>query len=182
MRISTVLVSGLVALGLAACGAEETEPATTDAAPETEVLQESPESAPESAPASSSESEAESPAHTLVVLNAWARLNPIPGRPAAVYFTASSPVDDELVGVSTSVAERAELHTHEHADGMMRMMKVESFPMTAEGPLEFVPGGHHVMLFGVSEGLADASSFPLTLEFKNAGAIEVLVNVGEHSP
>jgi periplasmic copper chaperone A len=54
-----------------------------------------------------------------------------------------------LIDATTPIADTVELHTMSMEDGMMRMRKVESFPVTPESPLVLERGGNHLMLFGV---------------------------------
>ncbi len=157
MRVSNLMVLGAMVLALGACGVDDP--------PEPETVSE---------PSSD-----ESVDEHIAIMDVWARVNPIPGRPAAVYLSATSPIDEELIGVSTPIAERAELHTHEHKDGMMQMIQVDSFAFSPGAPLKLQPGGDHLMLFGSDEGLAELTQFPITLTFREAGDIEVSVTVGE---
>ena len=87
--------------------------------------------------------------------------------------------DDRLVSVSTEVAEKAELHTHqESADGVMQMVKIDGGIALPAGDMhEFARGGDHVMLMGLTRKLKDGDTFPLILTFEKAGAVTVTATV-----
>ena len=107
----------------------------------------------------------------------YARSNGAEGGSGAVFLMLhnNTGTDDVLVGASTEVAEKAELHTHkESADGVMQMMKIEGGIALPAGEMhELARGGDHVMLMGLTRALKDGDTFPLTLTFEQAGAITV---------
>lgn len=87
--------------------------------------------------------------------------------------------DDRLIGVSSPVAERVELHTHQEDDnGVVKMRHVEEgFDLPADGELVFERGGNHVMFMGLKEPFEQGKMVPLTLIFKKAGDVETQVEV-----
>ncbi len=84
---------------------------------------------------------------------------------------------ERLVGVSTPMAERADIHNTINDDGVMRMRPIDDIDVPAKGQAELAPGGLHIMLIGLEERLAEDSLFPLTLHFENAGDVEIEVLV-----
>jgi copper(I)-binding protein len=86
---------------------------------------------------------------------------------------------DRLLGASTPVAQRAELHKMTvDAANVMRMREVVDIPLTPGVPVKTRPGGGwHIMLVGLKQPLVDGSSFPMTLEFERGGKTEVKVVV-----
>jgi len=50
-------------------------------------------------------------------------------------------------------------------------------PSHAGGSAEFKPGGMHIMLVGLKQPLKAGDSFPLTLAFQKAGAVETTVMI-----
>lgn len=86
---------------------------------------------------------------------------------------------DRLLGASTPVAQRAELHTmNVDAANVMRLREVVDIPLTPGVPVKMRPGGGwHIMLFGLKHPLVEGSSFPMTLEFERGGKTEVKVVV-----
>jgi len=115
----------------------------------------------------------------LMIDHPWARELPPTAATSAAFFTLHNhgAQEDRLLGASTPVAGKAELHTHIHMGEVMRMQKIDSASIPAHGMTEFVPGGNHVMLFDLKQPLKAGDSFPLTLQFEKAGKVEVTVNV-----
>jgi copper(I)-binding protein len=63
------------------------------------------------------------------------------------------------------------------ADGMSRMRQTDGVEVPAGKTVALAPLGTHVMLMGLAEPLVAGQQFPLTLQFKEAGAITVTVVV-----
>lgn len=87
----------------------------------------------------------------------------------AVFLTLhnNTAQDERLTGARTDIAERAELHTHTMtADGVMQMVPIEGGVAMPYGEMhEFVRGGDHIMLMGLTRELKDSDTFSLTLVF-----------------
>lgn len=107
--------------------------------------------------------------------NARIRL-PLPGQTTAVvYFDLSNRSDSDrvLVGVHVGGAERAEMHQHQHVDGMMRMREVKTILVKAGTQIEFKPHGYHVMAFRfvasqkLSPGEQIEKLYPIELQFED---------------
>ena len=97
-------------------------------------------------------------------VDGYVRLLP-PGSPNTAAFMvlkndADKPV--KLVTVASPEAGRAELHTHLHENGVMKMRQVESIEIPARGEAVLKPGSLHVMLFEVRD-LSQGTPFPLIL-------------------
>jgi periplasmic copper chaperone A len=106
-----------------------------------------------------------------------------PGGTGVVYMTITSSADDELTGLSTPAADKAEMHrTVKDDGGIMRMEAVPSLPLKANAPTSFGPGGLHVMLMGLKKPLSVGDSFPLTLTFAHAAPVTVTVSVQSFKP
>ncbi|MEO0945236.1 MAG: copper chaperone PCu(A)C [Pseudomonadota bacterium] len=104
-----------------------------------------------------------------------------PNAPAGAVFMMlknTGDVDDTLIGASTSVAERVELHTHIKDGDVMRMREVEGgFEIEANGERALGRGGDHVMLMGLTENLEVGSEIEVTLTFQQAGDLVITVPV-----
>jgi periplasmic copper chaperone A len=85
--------------------------------------------------------------------------------------------DDDLTGLSTPVADKAEMHRTVTANNVSQMNPVADVPLKANDAISFAPGGLHVMLTGLKQPLKAGDSFPLTLNFAKAGAVVVTVSV-----
>ena len=83
---------------------------------------------------------------------------------------------DRLVGASTPVAARVELHRMTLDNGVMRMREVAfiELPPKSDTPLRH-GGAYHLMLIDLKRPLKDGERFDLTLQFERAGARTVQV-------
>lgn len=108
------------------------------------------------------------PEGVIHVHEAYARVNGT--KSGAIFFMIhnNTEVDDRLIGASSDVAKKVELHSHEQSsDGVMRMVHLEegiALPWGEMHPLE--RGGDHVMLMGLTRELKEGETFTLTLDFE----------------
>lgn len=117
----------------------------------------------------------------IVVKDAYARSSGAMAASGAAFMLIENHtgVDDRLIGATSDVAQRTELHTHREDDmGVMRMIHVEEgFVLPAGGTIEMRRGGHHVMFLGLSDPFEQGAAVTLTLEFETAGDVTVEVPV-----
>ena len=122
----------------------------------------------------------------IEVAGAWARPTVGQGRISAAYMTIANKSDagDLLKSARTPKAQSVELHqTVMTDDGVMQMRKVEgAVPIEAGASLVLKPGGAHLMLLGLQDALIAGEDLILTLEFANAGAVDVVVPVSATAP
>lgn len=120
----------------------------------------------------------------LSVTGAWARPVILQNRPLAAYFIIINDTnkEDNLINVTSSLAERVEMHMHMHDGGVMKMMRVEAIAVAGNSTVVVKPGGYHLMLFGVKKKLAVGDELPLTLTFTQAGEIQVIAKVMKNAP
>lgn len=92
----------------------------------------------------------------------------------ALYLTISNrgSTEDELQGITTPIAERAELHSQVDHGGITTMEEATSLQVPAEGHLALEPGGYHVMLIGLRRPLSPGDTVPLEIHFRHAGTIQ----------
>lgn len=109
----------------------------------------------------------------------WARASIGQAKTGAAYLTLNNGGEavDRLLSVATPAAKRAGLHTHLMDAGVMKMRPVEAIEVAPGAPTVLRPGGLHVMLMGLAAPLMEGESFPLTLTFEQAGAVEVEVRI-----
>ena len=111
-----------------------------------------------------------SPAKGVTASNAWVRLNPAPGRPSAGYVTLKGGAKaDTLIG-ATAPGVRIELHSMSMDGGVMKMAKLDKVAVPAGGSAGFVPGGNHLMIFGLSDA---PKTLPITLAFASGAKVTV---------
>ena len=118
-------------------------------------------------------------AGSIRIIDPFSRALPASSHNGAVYLTLMNHGNhsDKLIGVSTSMAEHAEIHTHRMEDGMMKMSKLEQIELLPHEEVVFAPGGNHIMLIGLSQPLKQGDYFPLMLNFKKVGYVSVDVEV-----
>ena len=115
----------------------------------------------------------------LKIGHPWSREMPPVAPTAAAYFVVENQGNsaDRLLSASTPVAAKAEIHEHTHADGLMKMQRIDTLVIPPGGTVKFAPMGYHVMLFNLKQQAKDGERFPLTLNFEKAGPITVEVAV-----
>src|SRR5512135_87653 len=95
---------------------------------------------------------AQASAGEVAVSGAWARAT-APGQDsAAVSLSITSQKDARIVAVSSTAAERAEIHTMQHENGMMIMREAASLALPARQQVN-LGSGDHIMLVGLKQPL-----------------------------
>lgn len=118
------------------------------------------------------------PAPSISVSDAWARATPPSAQAGAVYATITDHGGpDRLIAVSTPVAGMAELHETIRDGNVMKMRPVPALAISPQAPTSLAPGGYHIMLTQLKQKLIGGQTFPLTLTFEKAGAVQTTVMV-----
>lgn len=114
----------------------------------------------------------------VAVEEPWARPAP-QGANSAAYFTLKNRGRTALtlVGASSEVAERVEIHETVMDGHTMRMQPVRSVTIEPDEVVTFRPGGLHVMFLGLRRPLAAGDRFPLVLRFEGYEPLTVTVAV-----
>jgi copper(I)-binding protein len=117
----------------------------------------------------------------IMVQDSYARASTAMSKSGAAFMVLMNEgdQDDRLIGASSDVAMRVELHTHkDNGQGVMSMVKVEEgFPIPAHGSHALARGGDHVMLMGLTHPLVQGEVIKITLTFEKAGEMTVEVPV-----
>ena len=116
----------------------------------------------------------------LEISNVWARTTPGRSRTAAVYIeriSNSGQEVDTLIGLESPIASKTSIHKTIIESGIAKMRPVKALEIAARRAVSLKPGGLHVMLVGLQQPLKEGFKFPIVLEFKTAGKIEVVVKV-----
>ena len=114
----------------------------------------------------------------IKISHPWARASlAVQVRNGATYMTIhnSGTGSDRLLGVTTIIADRAELHAHEMKGDVMKMRPLDAIEIPAGGKIELRPGSLHIMLFGLKTPLKKGLSFPMRLKFEAAGEVDLMV-------
>jgi len=116
---------------------------------------------------------------SIEVNHVWARATPAGAKTAAVYMTLTNKgsAPDRLMSVSTSVADKADVHTTINDNGVTRMRPVTALDVKPGMPTVLKPGGYHIMLMDLKGPLVAGQSFALSLTFEKAGTINATATV-----
>ena len=119
----------------------------------------------------------------LSIIHPYAYASIGAARAGAVFVTLRNggTQDDALLGVEFEGSARAELHTHKHENGTMKMRPVEQITVPGQGEAKLQPGGDHIMLMGLKRGLELNQSHDLVLIFRDAGRVSVQFTVEERN-
>lgn len=96
---------------------------------------------------------------------------------SAAYMTIRSDRPDRLLGASTPLAQRVELHNQMEHAGVAQMRPVETLAIDPRSPVVLQPGGLHLMLIGLKERLIEGQAGPLVLTFERAGRVEIQAEI-----
>jgi periplasmic copper chaperone A len=109
----------------------------------------------------------------------WARSGMKDGNSAAYMLLQNgTSTGDELIGVSSDVAQAVEMHLSQmKADGTMEMVQQQSIVIPGGKAVELKPGSYHVMLIGLTKDLKAGEQVTLTLKFKNRPDLTLTVPV-----
>lgn len=118
------------------------------------------------------------------VTDAWMRLSPIEGNPAAGYFTIKGGEEDNrLLSITSPKVASIEFHDMSMKDGMMEMKRIDDgIAIPAHGTVSFSPAGMHAMMFGIASEVKPGRKILLTFRFAKGepANVEALVKgVGE---
>jgi copper(I)-binding protein len=113
------------------------------------------------------------------VEDAYMRVMP-PGRTAtAAYLSVTNNHDKacSIIGGSSAMAAKLEIHQQLMSDGMMKMRPVTAVTVAAGETLVLQPGGFHLMLLGVETALVVGEAHDMSLQTEDCGAIEITAEV-----
>ena len=111
----------------------------------------------------------------------WTRATPGGAKVAGGYLmiTNKGSAPDRLIGGSATVAGRLEVHEMSVVDGVMRMRPLKDGLEIAPGAtVELKPGGYHIMMLDLKQGLTEGETVKGTLVFERAGTIEIEYRIG----
>jgi copper(I)-binding protein len=99
----------------------------------------------------------------VTVIEPWVRATVPNQKASGAFMRVQSTKAARLVGVSTPVAGRAELHEMAMANNTMRMRQVDGIDLPAGKAVNLASGGYHVMFFDLKRQLKEGERVPLTL-------------------
>jgi copper(I)-binding protein len=113
---------------------------------------------------------------TIQVGSPWTRATPKGSAVAGAYLTISNKgtAPDRLVGGSSAVAGRFEVHSMMMEQGVAKMRPVEGGLEIKPGEtVELKPGSFHIMLVDLKQALEKGQKVKGTLEFEKAGKVDI---------
>jgi copper(I)-binding protein len=121
----------------------------------------------------------------LQISQPWSRATPKGAAVAGAYLkiTNNGTTPDRLVGGSSPVAGRFEVHEMTMDNGVMKMRPLKGGLEIKPGEsVELKPGSYHIMLLDLKQPLQKGDHIKGTLKFEKAGSLDVdyaVVGVGE---
>jgi copper(I)-binding protein len=117
---------------------------------------------------------------TIAVANPFSRATPGNSKVGAGFMTITNKgsVADRLVSVTSSAAEKIQIHETQKQGGVTKMRELpDGLPIAAGKIVTLTPGGYHLMLIGLKVQLKQGDKVPITLNFEKSGKVEVVLDV-----
>jgi len=115
----------------------------------------------------------------VTVAHPWARATPAGATVGAAFLEIRTDknTSDRLIGVSSPVASRAEVHSSTMEGGIMKMRHLKEIDLKPGESHVLKPMGEHIMLFDLKRPLKEGDLVNLTLNFEKAGPITIEATV-----
>lgn len=112
----------------------------------------------------------------------WVRIPPGGRDVTAGFITVNANYNTRLVGMTTTEAERIEMHTMAMEGDVMRMREVEGYDIRAGETFRLSSGGDHLMIFGLADGALDDGQLSVTLEFEDGARVDAVLPASVNEP
>src|SRR5215475_11362816 len=112
----------------------------------------------------------------LKISGPWARATPKGASVGGAYMTITNTgnVSDRLVGGSSDVSSRFEIHEMSMDNGVMKMRPLEKGLEIKPGQtIDLKPGGYHVMFVGLNKPFEIGQHIKAMLQFEKAGKVAI---------
>ncbi len=116
----------------------------------------------------------------LIITQPWSREAPPSAKVAGAYLTIrnNGTTPDRLLTVESQISDVTEIHEMSHANGVMKMQKLEAGLEIKPGEtVQLAPGGFHVMFMGLKQTPKAGTNVPATLVFEKAGRVAVAFEI-----
>jgi periplasmic copper chaperone A len=113
---------------------------------------------------------------TLRIVDPWTRATPKGATVGGGFFkvTNNGTEPDRLVGGSSPISARFEIHEMSMDNGVMKMRQLKDGIVIKPGEtVEFKPGSFHLMFVDLKEPIKEGERLKGTLEFEKAGKVDV---------
>ncbi len=124
----------------------------------------------------------------LKIEQPWTRATPAGAKVAGGYVVVinSGSAPDRLLGGSSEIAGKVEIHEMAVNNGIMTMRGLpDGLEIKPGEKAELKPGGHHIMFMGLKRQLKEGEKIKGTLLFEKAGPVAVefsVQSVGARAP
>ena len=124
----------------------------------------------------------------LKIEQPWTRATPAGAKVAGGYLavTNTGTAPDRLLGGSSEIAGKVEIHEMAMNNGVMTMRGLpDGLELKPGAKLELKPGGYHIMFMDLKRQLKEGEKVKGTLTFEKAGAVPVefsVQSVGARAP
>ena len=109
----------------------------------------------------------------------------MPGAPVAggyVVIENKGDQADRLIGVKSEIAARVEIHEMAMEGDVMKMREIAGdLEIPANGSVELMPGGYHILFMGLNKEITTSDLIDVTLTFEKAGEVEIVFIVKDRS-
>ncbi|WP_431256497.1 copper chaperone PCu(A)C [Roseateles chitinivorans] len=117
-------------------------------------------------------------AHAQVKIDdAWVRATVPQQKATGAFMKLTAAKDTRLVGVTTPLTPKAEVHEMAMQDNVMRMRQIPAIELPAGKTVELKPGGYHLMFLDLPAQVKAGDQVPLTLTFEDRGGARQTVEV-----
>ncbi|PZR89165.1 MAG: hypothetical protein DI537_21850 [Stutzerimonas stutzeri] len=116
----------------------------------------------------------------LKIEQPWTRATPAGAKVAGGYVavTNTGAAPDRLIGGSSEIAGKVEIHEMAMNNGVMTMRGLpDGVELKPGAKLELKPGGYHIMFMDLKRQLKEGEKVKGTLTFEKAGAVPVEFSV-----
>ena len=113
---------------------------------------------------------------SLKLTAAWARATPKGATVGGGYFTITNTgnVADRLVGGTSDISNRFEIHEMSMDKGVMKMREITlGIEIKPGKTIRFEPSGFHIMFVGLKQPLKEGDHIKVMLQFEKAGNVPV---------
>jgi hypothetical protein len=116
-------------------------------------------------------------AQNVIVKDAWIR-GTVQGQNATgAFMELTGKSNARLVGGTTPLTKKAELHHMKVENGVMKMSPVAGIDVPAGKTIKLAPGGYHLMLMNLQKPLNAGDKVPLQLTFELADKKREIVDL-----
>lgn len=118
----------------------------------------------------------------ITCANGIYRLSP-PGVAVAVYMTLTNTTNGPvtLVGATSEISDRVEIHRSGMSDGMMTMEQLDKLLIAPQAAATLKPGGLHLMVFAPKKPVKEGDSVTFTLKLSDGRSGTCITKAGKNA-